>query len=1737
MYSSCAVCGKNIYTRSTIENPKGSGRRDAVDKSEYSEYEVPVYSLYRKDGSLITESSLALSSDGTSERLFSADSIGYSEDKTWAEIQSMVNSGSKSKHIEGVMRRASALAELGAVRLSSAAVSVSDSKYKCPYADESDRPESLQQALSDASGAGSSGRSMREPKVKDFNCGLYLNPDPIISSGGLIDPKFLETKRPPVDGASSESFEATLSEAVASGAITEEAKLKFIDELKRRAGGGWKFSNKFFNCPTKISIPDDHKNMGDFKRKGYLDKYSYIASPISGPVSSADLVKRDDGSVDFYGSSYYPPVSEEGGHAELKEGTVSYLVCGEKTSLSCFSRSPDVEGSLPNIIGRLMIDSSEDDGAKQQIKALLEALVSFGVDIGDLLPFVEDKGKSSEPIDPGKAADGIADSVAKVLSQNSSASPSSYDRLSKVAGLLATAMATPLNLDIDAKSVPGTRFDLLKDLKLVCSHGHTFSIQDSVYFAKTHTGINLKGSGFSKNEIIGSGMLFDEGYDNFRKTLKLSDSRGRKYIAQADESDLIGSDRGRKYLFDQWRALDNKDRKIGRTIFKSDDGSFYGFNSVSRTFLWGSEERAEFSGAREEEPPDRATRVYLESSKMVGLDNSSRRDGDGPIRDATEKFQSEQWNQAKRDQNSGYDAMQLSRDGAGKENWFKATAYLGRVVRTYLDNIQAWLMLSTSLDISAPFTGKPEPIDRGSSSSEPGLLGAISASLDSYGAQALRVLEGGATRVSEEDRAAVLSRALEIFKADFLGSLENIDRRMLSLAKQIVKNQISYKLLRALLTAAYEILPKDVADTAYASGYLESGQIDYETFDLEFPQFDDISVNTIIENMLEEIIPANQLSDQERSRILLDPLAIEKEKAPGTKWQAEGEVSKEGVSDSISRMKGKAYMGRILEASSALYLVDVLVNAHRLYMSDASSTNHIGFDIGVDLSSAESILSLTSDDIKDVVIGDSKPKNDDEFYYDLFERHLDNVNNCATSIEQAMFSLKTACTSSKYMDKAVAYVTSALSEIVEEVGGAEDPDDIRRANEIINKVMKNKPFSVINMNSDGKYRRFHGGAKDSRPELIMPSFGAVILRYNSDKFNAIYPIYKLADKKGYSHPFDIKLVGADTPEGSQAKPPVGEAYVLSNSSLPDSSEPLDINQNLPESYKSAGWKVFSVRIGSGPEKYSEVKGKDGGYKRGVSLIYHPETQQVLDDDGDVVGYRNKSMNLDTSQNLFLGPLSQRYARAQSFPPNPYAESNIGVPIPLDYAGKSFDTPSEVFPIVGTRIPVEISSSESSDPVSVDVSDFLLREPQDVALDIIFKIDSLHKEYKRKMVQIHAISAPKDKKEAYLDEVENMYKSVISELHSTYRGLPVKVVPSKVATQCDPPVVKIHEGGDNCDGSKRFGTRISLYMPMLDWTTMNRMITSEAFGPDWGGHNLWPKGDGLLRTRRTEALQDMLIKANGLDVLAEEIAQKLDRVRGLNRGSTTIDPIDLLDPSSSLVEKGLLSESEVKSIFGDTVAPELLDTDAQTKMPWVGKNSEKDLNRAKNAGDIMKKHFPRWTKGTGRFYSIGVTSQEDSMTGDPASYIKVMNTVFPSNKIGKGSDYSPRERLSRAADPELMDILSIRDAYAHKYISGEGSNPTYYPIPKDEKELKEYRAKLKGVRHISIVRYAEAISEYLREFVERDLKPSFETTIPKKEGAVTGLGLIKFSKKLNANLYYGARINDEGLLSLWKLINN
>lgn len=1705
LYSSCSVCGKDIYIRSATESAPGSGRKgEIVSREEYSEYSVPTYSFFDRKGNIISEAMLRDSGPYAAPDSHPE----YSEPKEWPDIVAMVSSGDRATHKEGVIRRSEALRVMGAKLISPGSIQVSTNKYKCPY---SEIDEGVESAIR------TSGYSSA-PKVSDFECGLYIDPTPVIQ-GEVESLAALPTVKPPSGTSSLNLFEAKLSAAVEGGLIDLERKTDILNQFKVRAAGGWKFSNKFFKCPTKIDIPSGWGN-AELSRSKYLSKFSYLAAPLSGPVSHDRTSYDELTGKPGVRSAYYPPADGSGGYAQVEEGTMTYLVCGEKTSLSSFSRDKNMEGSLYDIVLNMSEKIKENPESRKLVYALAEQLLSLGVDVADVMPFFENMGIDRMGDLEDKAIPGL-----EVISKQDD------DRLNKIAVILSTAMANPVKLDKAVSGLDNTNLlELIGDLKLVCSHGHAFSVRDSVYFGLGHTGVNFRNksaSAYSANDIIKSGVLLSEGESNFSATLKhLRDKSGRRFIQSGDEISLIGDDRTRKYEYGEWRSLKRTSAPLNRLMFKGEDGSYYGFESSPRSHIWGSAQGNRLSSAKEREMVDPATKTYLSEDILVANNGSITEDGGDSSAKNQEKADLAAW----QDEVNRERAAQRIDSGLIDVAINEVPGRLSATIRSFLLSMQSFLKLSTALEVSSSLQGGSDTIsfseiptwdDQWATSAnevERTLWTGAKACLDMI----VDIFEDDDTPTFGPE--GIRGGAYDIFKEKYLSQFDNVEISVIEDSESIVREFLSVGILRSVIdSVSANVSDKNVRNAKIReilSRFSVRGSVNYETF-FSHSGGEGRTVGQIIDEIMDKLKKSNLSDEKKREILTTDPLAIKGKRSKGggyessgsKDWYEEGLPSEYGVTDQISQMKGKNYMARVLKASSALYLADMLSNAYNLFMLSERFDNYIGYDIGVDLSTPEKVLAVTDEDINTIWLSasrlaDSFGSNYEKNALAFFNDKIIVIDACREYLERSMFSMKTACLSSKYMSKATTYITAALREMVREVADPSDPGSIK-ANLIIDNVMTNEPFTTMSLNSDGKYRRYFGGDGAINPEGLMPTFPAKLMRLNSDGKQRFYPIYKLSDISGFHHSFEIS-------PWNHKPTSAGTCYVLSKVSLPGKAALMESETaDLPDVYRQQGWSVYEVLMGRGDDMYSDF-GKDmknEGWKAGVSTALHPGTVAVSNSEGIVSSYVNDELGIDTASAISVGPLSVRTGGSVTLPPNPYADSNVGVPIPVDWKG-DVTSGDIVFPVVGTKIPVEIDSPESEGVVTVDISDFLMRDPPEEAIELLDQIDSMYSRYQDEVARGRAAGLS----EQALSQIEDTYKRVIRSLHSAYKGLPLRVTGANISTY------------KSTLQTRAFAPKSSLYMPMVDWVTMNRMLTSEVFGPKWGGHGAWSaeeSGDAV-RQMRLDALQSFLIKTNNLDTLAALIGRSIDRRKDLRMGTTEVDPRELLEPLERLIKKHRLEKVDVDNIFGGNVSSAILKVG-----PYgVGWRDEAAGNAQK---DVLKK-FSTWAKGPGKFYSTGIESGEDIQTDEPSAYIRVMNSIFPSNKVSKKLGDSPRALLNQARDPDHPDILTEDLFFAYKHTAGIGGGRglSYWPIPDNEAELKKYLDKINRIKHISAAKHAEGISNYLAHVVKTEVTRPLQ--IKPKKGAVSSYGLVKISKKLNANLYFGGTINDERLLSLWNLMN-
>lgn len=1625
MYSKCGVCGKNIYT--SQKTYRMEGEEDPF-KDYQEELLLPIVgtTLELSNGRILKQGeSITLEVLRSSGPYPAPD--GYFEARTWDEISSMVSSNDKNVNLEGIKRREAALKTLGAISVDDGRSRyVNATKFRCPYKSE---------------------RGTTTAAVRDSDCGLYLDLGPIIRGEDVSPQELQPIARTNFDVDSETLFANELQRAN----IDAAKKQIFLEEFKKRTRGGWKFSNFHFNCPCIIDNLDS--NSGDVTKK--LSRYSYIASPLSGPVSAANLARfvPDPKVGDL--PAYHPPTTPDGGQwfdsgsedAPIKEGTISYLICGSSTTLSSFSRdSRDAVGSLPALIKK-SFEEGTDKGAR-----FIKALIQLGVDVEDIIPFLQNFEN------PLKALSSIPN-----------------NRIQKIAHLLSIA-SSDINLGKDET------FDLLKDLTLVCQNGHKFTIKDSVLFGKTHTGfpINRKQSPFSQDAILRSGILNSVGYENFSNTLRLKNSSNAEYIRPIKLEDRAAF----KKQYDEWVSAGLPLSDLYFSI-KDEGGNIqtFSYGKVYRDMknIWGSEF---FSGASPLSVMDIETRKQVTQKGSLSYISEEEGDiigtGEGVGNYSTQDYREE-------DLKTIPALRTLSKDMLEEDsNGYKIVSLLFSILKKQLNIVRSWLDSSVRLDISDYQALEDiRVLEIEKAKKETPLLSEQefdSATKELYeGLMILCIEDSGST----DEANQIFAKAKSIMDQKYINTLRRINLNFVQYfgdkaISLLSPEAIGKSLVLYMINGAYQVSPelgsmvREKYDNPSEGVYFS--QFNYEDL------YDDVKdkVNEFASYVGEKIKFVENA--KEVSKILSDP-----------------RVKQTSDTDSFTRMmriNGKEYSSRILKGSLAFYMAEYISRIYNMYFVETNSPKFIGYELDLDLSTLDKVVNLTSDQIEQISVDQSFFEDIEEFYLDFYEE----VKSCISEFEKMSIFSKTACYSERYTSLALEYMKSRLSNLISSNQLNQEQKD--RAQLIIDNVLVLTPFDTIDLNSNGKHKNFFGGKNSVEPLSLVPVFSSPIVEHSS----GAYPIFALVGKVKTKDREDVfKLHSFNI---NVSPPSAGSLKILSNQDLPFSSSEqirnIEIEETKMVQATYPGWNVREVplTLNKNSKEYKDGKfyyldisklSSNPGLKDGISLYYHPGSQvNFSEDKKSVISISNDEMNFDSSDSIAVGQLSVRTGASRLVPPIPLVEdpvqmsgiSNVGVPIPLRYGGEDFISAKEAFPIIDIKIPVAISSS-----LEIDVSDLLLRYPTSAAFSYLRSINSLYNEMTLKLNQGFDIEDP----------VVQKYKDQIRATWANYKSLPFFIANK--------------ESGSKKEGISIFGKRQEMvkprrspYIPFLDWVTANKIINQVFCGPSYGGHSLW--GDDFAAEDIAEVkngIENFLINTNRLDVLATCLE---DAVLENEGKKITIDPKDMLDPIENLFNSGKLTEQQFYNYFGYSISEDK-DFTSRDNIAW--QNMPTDKAERENIQNVaigkVVKYFSRWLSSSGQFYPIGKYDRT-SENGVPYARIVTGNRVFPKT-------LEQREKIKNAKAKGVQNqILSAEDLYASEYYYGSKAGEEYYPVPQDveSEAYKKYLESLKKVRHIGIKTFAESMANYSQESLLQEIRAFLASEFLKSGGRKTSL--LKVAKYLD-----------------------
>jgi hypothetical protein len=301
----------------------------------------------------------------------------------------------------------------------------------------------------------------------------------------------------------------------------------------------------------------------------------------------------------------------------------------------------------------------------------------------------------------------------------------------------------------------------------------------------------------------------------------------------------------------------------------------------------------------------------------------------------------------------------------------------------------------------------------------------------------------------------------------------------------------------------------------------------------------------------------------------------------------------------------------------------------------------------------------------------------------------------------------------------------------------------------------------------------------------------------------------------------------------------------------------------------------------------------------------------------------------------------------------------------------------------------------------------------------------------------------------------------------YRNLPYRITNTKSSSYVSSGIKISQE-----TYSERVLASVTPYIPLADYVTCSRLLRLEEFSPDFGGHNLWPEGDGDTKSVIKGAIEQMIIDLYNLDSLAEDMDKLLDDSK------FKIEPRDLLDPhilfdkiylkvkkdnpnlsDSDVIPKAIQMIRRVTTFqINDDYMPLSSIVDARNRniaikerrfdMLWKGSKDRMTIQQ-----NDAKKKFSKWLNSQGRYYTVSGSKDDD---GNSTAKIKVVSDIFPFNSGGTRRI----DRLKAVQDPDNMETIGQGDLHYQSVLLGTG---------------------------VSAVKYAQGISEFISRSVADDLR--------------------------------------------------
>lgn len=1703
----CSVCGKNIPSKLT---KVGAGEEfGAIVRKHREDISYTPYSMVTKDEGIITLKMLKehgefLLSDEQALEISNLYPEGsaktpVSMSKSWDSIEEDYWSGNKYRHAEAILRKSYALESLGAKK-AGRKKNISSVRFKCPYGEwERESPiYSNSKAASKAS----------------WSCGFEPSADSISDLSEITSPSLIQLIQSETEDLSALSL---LKREDIFGDLDEQSRKDIEAKIKSQQAGGWKFSSKLLFCPTLIAP----KNAEE--AEAALQKYNFIATPLSGPITAEsytfsynELGEGDEADEMVYRhdiSDVAMPSDGRGGRVELEKGTIAYLVCGKNTSISQFSRD-----SLKKKISNLL--TSKKIAAFNE---LISSLIKLGVDISDLLPLVSE--------------DDFAEKI----------SNASIDRLSKLFKILKSAQDKTGLTDIEPI------LNIIGNVELTCSHGHRFTINDSVYFKKTHHDVLSLRPKFYKKKIISSNLLTSTGPDNFSAFKNLNAFiNGVTYSA----SPSLISKEDRDIALNVYGKIEYKDWNykvdpINKLCFEDpeDPNKVWIYSDMIDSLKKNKILENPFSTLSEK------TKVETIQSSASSLYETSA-DVTLPSGNSLEAAMSQGYGEnafGESDFETKRDVKNELKQAVESQVLVRSSIIASLITNTII-SINELLLAATSVDVSPGFipTSKYTPFSKTIASGE------FKSALE----VAVKAIINNLPSASSfgEDYNLVVSMTISNAE-NSLKTKDKINDLFISALKGSYSSFLYRVIILALIKSMEDIFASDITkrDSIYAKSkrLLSSSStgVNYSML------YQDPEISAAIKTM------QNLPSFQEDLKFITSD-----------------------HQDKLLNKRESHQLKSLVLASTAYYLSEKLSDIYNTYM-DKNSPNYIGYSIkdlsssNADLSTPEGVRAVSIDKLildqryyltekeASALVKNSLPEDLNEL---SFTKFMKPIQRCFYDLKNIVSGAAFAARSAHYQEQALEYIRDTLIEQSDGIAAIQIPglitdmpidfydeavdlldstnfdsaderlaaitnlmqssdlseedrdrlkarlDEIKKqktiAKSIADNIMKKVAYSDLSLSANGKYAKFY--ADYNNAHMSLPSFSSetISLKVKSKEkgvLGAKYlenqrPIYPLRIEGEYYRNLPISLDHIDVAYNVVILTHETDLDLVSSSLKGEIFEVLkDYNNRdkLLAQYQNNGW--LTIAISSSIQALNRLGFNISKKTENISLFNHPATSVYYDEYNEPKGYINNEYSIDTGNGFHIGKYKSGSGFDNYYPPlsrDPFSINTIGIPVPIyidpnKYKGKV--SGKDRVMVDQVNLPIKIFSEKSS--YELNISDLLQRAPKDVSFDILNRIQSLWAEYSSKEAKLLNTN-----KASLLPKLKERYKRSISKLYTRYKNMPFHV-------EQTPSGSTILAKGKALPAS-------SYYIPFLNPVMMNAIATRECFSPEWGGHNMWPAKVDDLSDILT-AMQNFIVKINGYDKLAEEIN------KGGHYIGEEIDPIELLEPTR------VLSDADTR------IKPSLFNLSREKAKPIIQNGQYIDFkegispsSRGMIALEFLRT-LPSWANHNPGFYNLNTTPESEDDVTDPAlARMSVRN-------------YSFKRKAER--DLKLVQDIGLAEGeLSEQILRLDDLTDAWYKIGYDKSGVYLFAEKLQSWFESNMQKISDFTQKMLdielkgeSELTEQDLYENVDLKLKKRTSLnnldllklvrsnIQQLGFIKNSEKYKTPIYLMTTIHDEALREL------